>query len=133
MVQGGKIHSDLGSGWYIEPTIFDNVTADMTLFQQEVFGPILAVTTFTSDEEAVVLANNSSYGLAASLYTESLKRAQRVSRAIRAGTVSINGFSEGDITTPFGGFKQSGFGGRDKGLEALQQYVQTKTIWYVQD
>ena len=133
LVQGGKIHSDLGSGWYIEPTIFDNVTADMTLFQQEVFGPILAVTTFTSDEEAVALANNSSYGLAASLYTESLKRAQRVSRAIRAGTVSINGFSEGDITTPFGGFKQSGFGGRDKGLEALQQYVQTKTIWYVQD
>ena len=132
-MQGGKIHSDLGSGWYIEPTIFDNVTADMTLFQQEVFGPILAVTTFTSDEEAVALANNSSYGLAASLYTESLKRAQRVSRAIRAGTVSINGFSEGDITTPFGGFKQSGFGGRDKGLEALQQYVQTKTIWYVQD
>ena len=105
----------------------------MTLFQQEVFGPILAVTTFTSEEEAVALANDSSYGLAASLYTENLRCAQRVSRAIRAGTVSINGFSEGDITTPFGGFKQSGFGGRDKGLEALQQYVQTKTIWYVQD
>ena len=133
LVQGGKIHSELGSGWYIEPTIFDKVTADMTLFQQEVFGPILAVTTFESEEQAVALANDSSYGLAASLYTENLKRAQRVSRAIRAGTVSINGFSEGDITTPFGGFKQSGFGGRDKGLEALQQYVQTKTIWYVQD
>lgn len=132
LVHGGRIHSDLGSGWYVEPTIFDNVTRDMTLFQQEVFGPVLAVTTFATEEEALSLANDSSYGLAASVYTESVKRAGRMSRAIRAGTVSINGFSEGDITTPFGGFKQSGFGGRDKGLEALQQYVQTKTIWYVQ-
>ncbi|UOO93296.1 aldehyde dehydrogenase [Vitreoscilla stercoraria] len=133
VVHGGKIHSDVGSGWYVEPTIFDNVTSDMTLFQQEVFGPILAVTTFETEQEAIALANKTAYGLAASMYTESIKTAHRVSRAIRAGTVSINGFSEGDITTPFGGFKQSGFGGRDKGLEALQQYVQTKTIWYVQD
>ncbi len=131
LVTGGKVQSDFGSGWYIEPTIFDGVTADMTLFQEEVFGPLLAVTAFETEEEAVALANNSLYGLAASFYTQDLKRACRVANQIQAGMVSINGFSEGDITTPFGGYKQSGFGGRDKGLEALEQYCQTKTIWIV--
>lgn len=103
----------------------------MTLFNEEVFGPILAVTSFETEEEAISLANQSSYGLAASFYTQNIKRAYRVASAIKAGTVSINGFSEGDITTPFGGYKQSGFGGRDNGLEALEQYTQTKTIWVV--
>lgn len=131
LVHGGHIHSDIGSGWYIEPTIFDQVTQDMTLFQNEVFGPILAVTTFDKEEEAIALANNTNYGLAASFYSQNVKRTMRVARAIKAGTVSINGFSEGDITTPFGGFKQSGFGGKDNGLEAFAQYMQTKVIWYV--
>lgn len=131
LVAGGNIHSELGSGWYVEPTIFDNVSPDMTLFNEEVFGPILAVTSFETEEEAINLANQSSYGLAASFYTRNIKRAYRVASAIKAGTVSINGFSEGDITTPFGGYKQSGFGGRDNGLEALEQYTQTKTIWVV--
>lgn len=131
LVSGGKVRSDLGSGWYVEPTIFDDVTPEMTLFQEEVFGPVLAITTFTSEQEAIALANNTEFGLASSLYTNDIKRAHRVSKALKAGTVSINGFSEGDITAPFGGYKQSGFGGRDKGLEALEQYVQTKTIWYL--
>lgn len=131
LVAGGKIHSDLGSGWYVEPTIFDEVRADMTLFQNEVFGPVLAVCSFSSDEEAVELANDSHYGLAASFYTENLKRAFRVASSIKAGTISVNGFSEGDITTPFGGFKQSGFGGKDNGLEAFDQYTQQKVIWYM--
>lgn len=130
-IHGGKVHASLGSGWYLEPTIFDQVTSSMPLFSEEVFGPILAVSTFDTELEAVRLANDSPYGLAASLYTQNVRRAQRVARLIRAGTVSINGFSEGDITVPFGGYKLSGFGGRDKGLEALEQYTQTKVIWYV--
>lgn len=131
LVHGGQIHDTLGSGWYVEPTIFDNVKPEHRLFREEVFGPVLAVTTFDTEEEAIALANDSSYGLAASLYTSNLKRAQRVAAAIQAGTVSVNGFSEGDITTPFGGYKQSGFGGRDNGLEAFNQYLQLKTIWYM--
>lgn len=131
LVHGGRIHSELGSGWYIEPTIFDGITPQDRLFQEEVFGPVLAVSTFDTEEEAIALANDTQYGLAASIYTHDVRRAQRVSRKIKAGTVSINGFSEGDITAPFGGFKQSGFGGKDKGIEALDQYQQTKVIWYV--
>lgn len=131
LVHGGKIRSDIGSGWYIEPTIFDGVKENMRLFQEEVFGPILAVSSFSTEKQAIDMANNSNYGLAASLYTNDVRRANRVARAIRAGTVSVNGFSEGDISTPFGGYKQSGFGGRDNGLEALDQYQQIKTIWYV--
>ena len=77
------------------------------------------------------MANDTPYGLAASVWTSNLDAAIRVSRAIRAGTVSVNAYSEGDITTPFGGFKQSGFGGRDKGVEALDQYTEKKTIWIV--
>jgi gamma-glutamyl-gamma-aminobutyraldehyde dehydrogenase len=131
LIHGGQVFAEIGSGWYVEPTIFDNVKPNSQLFQEEVFGPILAVTAFNTEEEAISLANDSKYGLAASLYTQNVKRAQRVSNRIRAGTVSINGFSEGNITTPFGGYRLSGFGGRDNGLEALDQYQQVKTIWYV--
>ena len=129
LIYGGKT-LDLGAGMCVEPTIFDGVTPGMTLFQQEVFGPVLAVVSFKTEEEAIALANTSEYGLAASLYTSDIRRAHRVSKAIKAGTVSVNCFSEGDISTPFGGYKMSGFGGRDNGLEAFDQYLQTKTLWY---
>lgn len=131
IIAGGKIHSEMGSGWYIEPTIFDNVTPEMSLFQNEVFGPLLAVSTFATEEEAIALANNTHYGLAASFYSQNIHRVMKVARQINAGTVSVNGFSEGNITTPFGGFKQSGFGGKDNGLEAFEQYTQTKVIWMI--
>lgn len=130
-ITGGKIHHELGSGWYIEPTIFDEITSEMSLFKQEVFGPILAVTSFNTEDEAVALANDTHYGLAASFYTQNIHQAMKVAQRINAGTVSVNGFSEGNITTPFGGFRQSGFGGKDNGLEAFEQYTQTKVIWFI--
>jgi len=125
MVQGG----DTEQGIDIQPTISDGVTPQSALFREEIFGPVLCVTTFKTETEALALANDTPYGLAASVYTGKLNRAIRVSRAIRAGTVTVNCFGEGDATTPFGGYKQSGFGGRDKSVFALDQYTELKTIW----
>ncbi|HDR2474356.1 TPA: aldehyde dehydrogenase [Enterobacter soli] len=116
-------------GAYVQPTIIDGVTPKSALFREEIFGPVLCVTTFKTEAEAIALANDTPYGLAASVYTGALNRAIRVSRAIRAGTVTVNCFGEGDATTPFGGYKQSGFGGRDKSVFALDQYTELKTIW----
>jgi gamma-glutamyl-gamma-aminobutyraldehyde dehydrogenase len=129
LVYGGTASDEVGL--FVEPTVFSDVTADMSIFKEEIFGPILAVTAFDTEEEALKLANDTDYGLAASIYTSDIYRAQRAAAAVNAGTISINGFSEGDISTPFGGFKQSGFGGKDNGVEAFDQYQQTKTIWYV--
>ena len=125
LVEGGETEG----GAFIEPTVVDGVTRESSLFREEVFGPLLAVTTFSSAAEAIALANDTSYGLAASVYTGNLKRALKAAREIRAGTVTVNCFGEGDITTPFGGFKESGFGGRDKSIFAHDQYTELKTIW----
>jgi 4-(gamma-glutamylamino)butanal dehydrogenase len=114
---------------FIEPTVIDKVSRDSRLFQEEIFGPVLAVTTFNSISEAVALANDTPYGLAASVYTGSLRTAIKLSREIRAGMVTVNCFGEGDATTPFGGYKESGFGGRDKSIFAHDQYTELKTIW----
>ncbi|WP_175779461.1 aldehyde dehydrogenase [Burkholderia anthina] len=116
-------------GIFVEPTVVDGVRPDNALFQEEVFGPVLAVTTFTDTDEAIALANDSVYGLAASVYTSNLNDAIHLSRAIQAGVVTVNCFGEGDITTPFGGYKASGFGGRDKSIWAHDQYTEIKTIW----
>ena len=125
---GQRIRQETG-GYYIEPTIFDDVSNQMTIAREEIFGPVLSVITFSSVEEAIAIANDTPYGLAASLYTNNLHTAHKVSRAIRAGTVSVNCFSEGDQSVPFGGFKQSGFGGREKSFLAHDQYSEVKTIW----
>jgi len=116
-------------GAYVQPTVIDGVGQDSRLFTEEIFGPVLSVTTFTTVDEAIALANNSVYGLAASVYTDDLRNAVKVARAIRAGVVTINCFGEGDVTTPFGGYKESGFGGRDKSQWAHDQYTEIKTIW----
>ncbi|WP_022953782.1 aldehyde dehydrogenase [Leucothrix mucor] len=116
-------------GCYVLPTIVDGVAADSKLAQEEIFGPVLSVITVKTVEEAIAVANDTPYGLAASLFSANGKRALRAARAIRAGTVTINCYGEGDITTPFGGYKQSGFGGRDNSIHAHDQYTELKTIW----
>jgi gamma-glutamyl-gamma-aminobutyraldehyde dehydrogenase len=114
---------------FVEPTILDMSDPDAPQVREEIFGPVLSVLTVATFDEAIALANNTEYGLAASIFTANVKRAIRGARAIRAGTVTVNSFGEGDIATPFGGYKQSGFGGRDNSIHAHDQYTQLKTIW----
>lgn len=116
------------NGPFIAPTLYDVAKGDPRA-REEIFGPILSVLTAASDEEAIALANDTDYGLTASVFTANTRRALRAARAIKAGTVTVNCYGEGDITTPFGGYKQSGFGGRDNGLHAHDQYTELKTIW----
>jgi gamma-glutamyl-gamma-aminobutyraldehyde dehydrogenase len=128
LIYGGKAIQS-GNGMFIEPTIFDNVTPDMTIATDEIFGPVLGIMSVDSDAAAIALANDTSYGLQTSLFTSNVTNAHRFARALQAGTVSVNCYGEGDITTPFGGYKLSGFGGRDNGFSAHDQYTETKTIW----
>lgn len=120
---------EAGKGLSFVPTVFADVTRDMTIFQEEIFGPVVAVTKAANDDEAIELANATAYGLAATLYTSDVAKAHRYARMLNAGTVGVNNYSEGEISTPFGGFKQSGFGGRDNGIQAHEQYTELKTIW----
>ena len=129
LIYGGNAIS-LNNGYFIEPTIFDAVTPTMTIATEEIFGPVFGLIEADSDDEAIAIANDSCYGLQASLYTRDLKKAHLYSQALKAGTVSVNCFSEGDISTPFGGYKLSGFGGRDNSLMAFDQYSEVKTTWF---
>lgn len=124
---GQQVRQDSG-GLYIAPTLFDQVHSGMKIAQEEIFGPVLSVFSFTDIQEAVHVANASSYGLQAAVWTSNLSKAHQTARALRAGTVHINQYDEDDITVPFGGFKQSG-NGRDKSLHALDKYTELKTTW----
>ena len=99
------------------------------LVTDEIFGPVAAVTTVSSNDTAIRMANDTPYGLAASVFSGNMREALRGARAIRAGTVTVNCYGEGDISTPFGGYKESGFGGRDNSVYAHEQYTELKTIW----
>jgi gamma-glutamyl-gamma-aminobutyraldehyde dehydrogenase len=119
---------DVGDGPFVAPVVYE-VSKDDARAKEEIFGPVLSVIEVSSTDEAIALANDTAYGLAASVFTANTRQALRAARDIRAGTVTVNCYGEGDVATPFGGYKQSGFGGRDNGVHAHDQYTELKTIW----
>lgn len=127
-VAGGVQARAETGGYYVAPTVFDGVRNDMKIAREEIFGPVLSVIRFKTEDEAIAIANASSYGLQAGVWSSNLSRAHRVAKALRAGTVHVNSYDEDDITVPFGGYKQSG-NGRDKSLHAFDKYTELKTTW----
>ena len=128
VLAGGRQARAETGGYYVEPTVFAGVDNGMKIAREEIFGPVVGVIRFETEAEGIALANNSSYGLQASVWSDNINRAHRVARALRAGTVHVNQYDEDDITVPFGGYKQSG-NGRDKSLHAFDKYTELKTTW----
>ena len=124
---GSRARQDTG-GYYVEPTIFDAVSNNMRIAQEEIFGPVLSTIEFDELDDAITIANDTMYGLAAAIWTDDVSTAHSAARRLRAGVVWVNTFDAGDITAPFGGFKQSGFG-RDKSMHSLDKFTDLKTIW----
>lgn len=127
-VLGGRAALPESGGYYFEPTVFDRVHPKSFIAQNEVFGPVLAVMSFSDEAEAIQMANDTRYGLASAVWTKDLDRAHRVARKLKTGLVWVNCYEEGDMTVPFGGVKESGFG-RDKSLHALEKFFDLKTTW----
>ncbi|HKS25165.1 MAG TPA: aldehyde dehydrogenase family protein [Thermoanaerobaculia bacterium] len=129
LVCGGE-RADIGTGkgYFVKPTIFDDVDANMRIAREEIFGPVLATIRFKDAEDAVAKGNATVYGLAAAVWTRDVSKAHRVARVVKAGTVWVNTYNLYDPALPFGGFKESGFG-RDQGRDALEKYTQTKSVW----
>ncbi|KAA2286073.1 aldehyde dehydrogenase [Arenimonas fontis] len=128
LVIGGERLQTVAGGCYVAPTIFDEVAHGSTIAREEIFGPVLSVIAFDTEEEALRIANDTDYGLAAGLFTRDISRAHRVARKLRAGSVWVNYWDGGDMTAPFGGYKQSG-NGRDKSLHAFDKYTEIKATW----
>ena len=128
LVFGGEQVLQSSGGHYHQPTIFAGVNNAMRVAQEEIFGPVLSVIPFDTREEAIAIANDSIYGLAGAVWSRDIDTAHRVARAVRVGTMGINNYFGGDITVPFGGFKQSG-NGRDKSIHAFHDYTELKTTW----
>ena len=129
MVTGGSAATEghLAGGYFVQPTIFDQVNNSMHIAREEVFGPVLSVIPFDSDEEALAIANDSPYGLAAGLWTQSLPRTLRMARELQAGQIWVNTYRSLAVQAPFGGVKESGFG-REKGEAALAEYLTSKNV-----
>lgn len=125
---GERLGGDLAGGYFVQPTIFAHEDDSLRLVQEEIFGPVVAVTPFASWDELIARANHTRYGLAAGAWTRDVSQAHRFARAVKAGTVWVNGYGLFDPAVPFGGYKESGFG-REMGREALDLYTQTKTVW----
>ena len=119
---------ECGDGWFVEPTIFDDVTNDMRIAQEEVFGPVLSVLRFGDEDEAVAIANDVMYGLAAGIWTQNIRRSITVADRLQAGTVWVNTYRAVSFMSPFGGYKMSGLG-RENGADAIREYLQTKSVW----
>jgi aldehyde dehydrogenase (NAD+) len=132
LVHGGHARPDLGAGQFIEPTIFTEVRNDMRVAQEEIFGPVLSVIRFRDEADAVQIGNDVVYGLAAGVWTQSLRRAMYMSDRLKAGTVYINNYRATSFTSPFGGFKRSGIG-RESGPDAIKDYLDVKTVWMSSD
>jgi acyl-CoA reductase-like NAD-dependent aldehyde dehydrogenase len=128
LLSGGRRVREETGGCYVEPTVFAGVQPDMRIAREEIFGPVLATISVRDTEEAVRVGNSVIYGLAAAVWTRDITRAHRIAKALRAGVVYVNCYDADDITTPFGGFKQSGTG-RDKSLHAFDKYTELKTTW----
>jgi aldehyde dehydrogenase (NAD+) len=124
---GGGRPKQLPTGYYVEPTLFVDVDPNATIAQEEIFGPVLSVIPYDTDEDAIAIANNSRYGLSGSVHAGSLERAMAVAKRIRTGTLSVNGGNWFAPDSPFGGYKESGIG-REHGVEGFEEYLQTKTI-----